>query len=193
MLRNPNGCSRVRKTAVQHGEWLNTIENERRQIFDADKLASLAQCLNINPPTCDGLLQAFQRAGKNPFFNEDPGLTEPLFGRTALLEQLAKVWHETQVGVFVLTGVGGEGKTAVSRKFVESLLCSQDHKPDGIFWWKFGDASNVEQFLESAHKYLCSISSATGGTITPYRQAHEIALQLEKGRYLVVLDEVLNG
>lgn len=170
-------------------EWLNALENERRPNFDEDKLATLAQCLKINPPSWEGLLQAFQRAGKRPFFNGDPGLTKPLVGREALLQDLANFWQNQSVGVFVLTGVGGEGKTAVARQFVDNLLHSKDDKRDGIFWWKFGDSSNVEQFLEEAYKYFYPNAAERAGINTPYGQALKIASQLEKGRYFVVLDE----
>jgi hypothetical protein len=97
-----------------------------------------------------------------------------------------------------LIGFGGEGKSSLARKWVETIIGSKvegqklpDLQPstfDGVFWWGFYENRSIDEFLESALNFL------SGGRIDPRQvpssslRAQIIGAMLGAGRYLFVLD-----
>lgn len=79
---------------------------------------------------------------------------EPNFvGRKEVLETVSKWYKNPDMHIGALIGWGGEGKSAIVRKWYDSLE-ENDIKPDGIFWWGFYRNQYLERFLDSLLDYL---------------------------------------
>ncbi|MBK8902084.1 MAG: trypsin-like peptidase domain-containing protein [Anaerolineaceae bacterium] len=108
-------------------------------------------------------------------------------GRTELLDGLSRDYTDPNRRVTGLIGFGGEGKSSLARKWVDSLG-DLTNRPTGIFWWGFYDNQNVDEFFETALAFI------SGGQIDPTRvrsssvRAQVIAALLANGRYVFVLD-----
>ena len=108
-------------------------------------------------------------------------------GRDDLLSQITEDWNNPQKHVTGLIGFGGEGKSSLARKWIETLDL-QPSTLDGIFWWGFYENRSIDEFLEAALNYL------SGGKIDPRQvpssslRAQIIGAMLGAGRYLFVLD-----
>ena len=134
-------------------------------------------------------------------WNNAPSVLTEWTGRDHLLAQITDDWNDPQKHVTGLIGFGGEGKSSLARKWVDTLLTG-DSLPifsekkgegpgmgvDGVFWWGFYENRSVDEFLEAALKYM------SGGRIDPRQvqssnlRAQIIGAMLGTGRYLFVLD-----
>ncbi len=141
-------------------------------------------------------------------WNSAPSVLTEWTGRDDLLTQITEDWNNPQKHVTGLIGFGGEGKSSLARKWVETIIESkvegQKSKPfdkaqgkpadlqpstfDGLFWWGFYENRSIDEFLEAALNYL------SGGKIDPRQvpssslRAQIIGAMLGAGRYLFVLD-----
>jgi tetratricopeptide (TPR) repeat protein len=120
-------------------------------------------------------------------WNSAPTVLSEWTGRDDLLAQITEDWHNPQKHVTGLIGFGGEGKSSLARKWIETL----DLQPstfDGLFWWGFYENRSIDEFLEAALNFL------SGGRIDPRQvpssslRAQMIGAMLGAGRYLFVLD-----
>jgi len=131
-------------------------------------------------------------------WNNAPSVLLEWTGRDHLLEQITSDWNDSSKHVTGLIGFGGEGKSSLARKWVDTLLTGDSLPPfsgegpgigvDGVFWWGFYENRSVDEFLEAALKYM------SGGRIDPRAvpssnlRAQIIGAMLGAGRYLFVLD-----
>jgi len=122
-------------------------------------------------------------------WNNAPSPLEEWTGRTDLLRSITSDWVDSKVRITGLIGFGGEGKSSLARRWVDSLLADETlPQPDGVFWWGFYERRNVDEFFEAALNHM------SGGGIDPKKipssnmKAQIIAAMLGKGRYLFVLD-----
>jgi tetratricopeptide (TPR) repeat protein len=121
-------------------------------------------------------------------WNNAPSILAEWTGRDHLLAQITEDWNNSSKHVTGLIGFGGEGKSSLARKWVETLERSSVQTCDGIFWWGFYENRSVDEFLEAALKYM------SGGRIDPRQiqssnlRAQIIGAMLGAGRYLFVLD-----
>lgn len=114
--------------------------------------------------------------------HELPGA--PMFvGRESELE-LLRDFRRTPGGVFSLVGIGGAGKTAVLKKFLDETLESNTY--DGVLVWSFYDDPDTNAFLRAAVEYVSGeVSQDASGT----GWFHALKQCLEDGaRYLFILD-----
>ena len=120
-------------------------------------------------------------------WNSAPSILTEWTGRDDLLAQITEDWNNPQKHVTGLIGFGGEGKSSLARKWIETL----DLQPstfDGLFWWGFYENRSIDEFLEAALNFL------SGGRIDPRQvpssslRAQIIGAMLGAGRYLFVLD-----
>ena len=120
-------------------------------------------------------------------WNSAPSVLPEWTGRDDLLAQITEDWNNPQKHVTGLIGFGGEGKSSLARKWVETLNL-QPATFDGLFWWGFYENRSIDEFLEAALNYL------SGGKIDPRQvpssslRAQIIGAMLGVGRYLFVLD-----
>ncbi|HLO16097.1 MAG TPA: trypsin-like peptidase domain-containing protein [Anaerolineales bacterium] len=122
-------------------------------------------------------------------WNNAPAVLREWTGRDDLLKQITSDWNNPQKHVTGLIGFGGEGKSSLTRKWVDNLLNDGSQpQPDGVFWWGFYENRSVDEFLEAALKYM------SGGRIDPRAvpssnlRAQIIGAMINAGRYLFVLD-----
>jgi len=132
-----------------------------------------------------------------------PAVLKEWTGRDRLLEQITADWNDPEKHVTGLIGFGGEGKSSLACKWVDSLPLTSgepsslrsegaSHEPgmgvDGLFWWGFYENRSVDEFLEAALKYM------SGGRFDPRQvpssnlKAQIIGAMLGTGKYLFVLD-----
>ncbi|NJN92414.1 MAG: trypsin-like peptidase domain-containing protein, partial [Leptolyngbyaceae cyanobacterium SL_5_14] len=74
--------------------------------------------------------------------------------RPTLLKNLSHDWENSQVLITGLIGLGGEGKSALVRQWIEHLTQSDLLQPDGVFWWSFSPQKGADQFLEALLNFL---------------------------------------
>lgn len=120
--------------------------------------------------------------------NAPPPLGEWV-GRQELLKALTEDWVSPALRVTGLIGLGGEGKSSLARRWVDSLLKSNPvPQPDGVFWWGFYEKRNVDEFFEAALAYMSGGKIDARDYPSSSAKAHLIAGMLGAGRYLFILD-----
>jgi len=112
-------------------------------------------------------------------------------GRADLLKALDADWGNPNARALGLIGFGGEGKSSLARRWLDSFLSSPTSPlspPPSIFWWSFYTAPSAEEFLEAALRHFTGLDprQVTGAS----RRANLIvdALLLSQTRAVVVLD-----
>jgi tetratricopeptide (TPR) repeat protein len=113
---------------------------------------------------------------------------EPNFvGRVEYLNTITDWYKSQEVRIGALIGWGGVGKSALARKWYDSLE-SNNIRPDGIFWWGFYRNANLELFLNALLRFI------SGGQIDPntltstWEKADRIKEYINQGRFLIILD-----
>jgi tetratricopeptide (TPR) repeat protein len=125
-------------------------------------------------------------------WNSAPTVLPEWTGRDDLLAQITADWNDPHKHVTGLIGFGGEGKSSLARKWVDSLPPLSGEGAgmgvDGVFWWGFYENRSIDEFFEAALNFL------SGGRIDP-RQVPSSSLRVQiigamlgAGRYLFVLD-----
>jgi len=122
-------------------------------------------------------------------WNRAPEVEKAWVGREKLLEELTSHYDTRQYRVLGLIGFGGEGKTSLARKWVQTILDDTQKKPDGVFWWSFYQDKNVDTFLEHLLVYVAGEKIATAERSATSR-VHRIADTILKSphRYIIILD-----
>jgi tetratricopeptide (TPR) repeat protein len=110
-------------------------------------------------------------------------------GREDFLAQLTTRWRGDEHLIVGLVGLGGEGKTRLARRWVDTVLAQPaELRPSGVFWWTFRDGGGTDEFLEAAVDYM------TGGRLdlkdypSARARARLAAGLLQANRYVFVLD-----
>lgn len=108
-------------------------------------------------------------------------------GRADLLAELNRIYADTNNRVMGLVGFGGEGKTSLARKWVQTILDDPARKPAGVFWWAFYDDRSVDAFLEALLTYMAG-ETVTQNVRGASARAQIIGAMMQERRYMVVLD-----
>jgi len=93
------------------------------------------------------------------------GIPEPVppsqwVGRADLLDELDQALDEGQRRVVSLVGFGGQGKSALARRWLDRLLewSASDRpgagRPEAVVWWSFSSQPNVDAFFEKVFEHL---------------------------------------
>ncbi len=110
-------------------------------------------------------------------------------GRVELLHNLDEDWRDSQRLITGLIGFGGEGKSSLTRRWLDNLLDNRSlPQPKGVFWWGFYERRSVDEFFEALLTFL--VQGIDPNTRWPSAQAKAqvINATLKSGRYLFVLD-----
>jgi len=110
-------------------------------------------------------------------------------GRDRLQEILAREWRNPDRLVLGLIGFGGEGKSSVARRWVDTLLEADGgaDAPGGVLWWSFADRGSADEFLEAALEFMSG--RITSGEVAETGSRAELAASLLRTRrYLFILD-----
>ena len=108
-------------------------------------------------------------------------------GREGMLKTINGWYKSKDVRVGALIGWGGVGKSALVRKWYDSLR-ENEIRPDGIFWWGFYRNFSLEQFLNALLRYVSGGQIETDTIKSTWEKADRIKEYILKGRYLIILD-----
>jgi tetratricopeptide (TPR) repeat protein len=109
---------------------------------------------------------------------------EPNFvGRKDELSRITQWYRDIDVHIGVLVGWGGFGKSALARKWFDSLKRNKIH-PDAIFWYGFYRNPYLDRFLDALLSYLSEKTDLT----TSWQKVDEIKKHLTEREYLIILD-----
>ena len=124
---------------------------------------------------------------------EIPPAPPKLVGREAELDMLRKAWHERQVNTVVLHALGGAGKSALLRAFVDERLAT--HGGDGaarIYGWSAYSQGSGTQKRADADGFISQALKDFGypGELPndSVERARELAELIQKQRVLLLLD-----
>ncbi|NQE44798.1 hypothetical protein C5S31_02085 [ANME-1 cluster archaeon GoMg2] len=113
---------------------------------------------------------------------------EPNFvGRKEMLETITGWYTNPEVRIGVLIGWGGVGKSAIVRKWYDTLE-SNNIKPDGIFWWGFHRNAYLEQFLNALLRYVSQGQIEPETIKITWEKTERIKEYIHQGTYLIILD-----
>ncbi len=128
---------------------------------------------------------------------------EPNFvGREDMLKTITEWYKDPKVRIGALIGWGGVGKSALVRKWYDSLECL-DHvdacsvmntalhttlHPDGIFWWGFYRNAYLEAFLNALLKYVSRGEIDPETIKSTWEKVENIKEFIVKVEYLIILD-----
>jgi hypothetical protein len=115
-------------------------------------------------------------------------LPEPNFvGRKEMLETITEWYMNPEVRIGALIGWGGVGKSALVRKWYDTLE-SNAIKPDGIFWWGFYRNAYLEQFLNALLRYVSQGQIEPETIKSTWEKTDRIKDYIHQGTYLIILD-----
>jgi hypothetical protein len=77
-------------------------------------------------------------------------------GRQELLSKITRAWEGSGTSIIGLVGLGGVGKSALARKWLDEVTNDGRNKkpPVAVFWWSFYEHPNWDEFLQQAILYL---------------------------------------
>ena len=125
----------------------------------------------------------------NNLDNAPPPLVEWV-GRKELLNDLDRDWLDPDTSIVGLIGFGGEGKSSITRRWLDELRENPElPQPKGIFWWAFYERPRVDEFFEAARKFILPETDLQPSSSASVN-VQDILSRLNTGRYLFVLDGI---
>jgi tetratricopeptide (TPR) repeat protein len=113
---------------------------------------------------------------------------EPNFvGRKEMLKTITEWYKNPEVRIGALIGWGGVGKSALIRKWYDSLEENKIH-PDGVFWWGFYRNVYLDRFLNALLGYVSQGQIDPDTIKSPWEKTDKIKEYISKGAYLIILD-----
>jgi hypothetical protein len=161
-----------------------TIENSKMEKQDAgrDSYKAGRDLIIQQPSKMEPLTFPFPPS----FHNQTP--PEPNFvGRKEMLETITDWYKNPEVQIGALIGWGGVGKSAIVRKWYDTLE-SNAIKPDGIFWWGFQRNAYLEQFLNALLRYVSQGQIEPETIKSTWEKTERIKEYIHQGTYLIILD-----
>lgn len=176
-----------------------TSEKDRDTSFAVDCLVLTfdPMCLPLAdaPPTPQNIINSnptgvppVSQPGRVLNLNNAPAPLQEWVGRVDFLNTLNQDWVDPNCSIVGLIGFGGEGKSSLTRRWLENLL--QDSsllQPTGVFWWGFYEKASVDEFFEAALRFLNDKIDPRVLTSTTIK-VQVILAMLNSGRYLFILD-----
>jgi S1-C subfamily serine protease len=83
------------------------------------------------------------------FLQTAPPPVAHLRGRKAILRQLDEDHSDPTTAISSLVGLGGQGKSAILRAWVDQQL-NRSPSPNAVYWWSFDSNPEVGEFLQHA-------------------------------------------
>lgn len=113
---------------------------------------------------------------------------EPNFvGRQEMLDTITEWYKNPDVHIGALIGWGGEGKSAIVKKWYDSLEVNGVN-PDGIFWWGFYRNPYLERLVDSLLGYLAAGRIDLEEIKSTWAKVDKIKELILEAEYLIILD-----
>ena len=121
-----------------------------------------------------------------------PGAPSRLIGRDVEMDMLRKAWANPAVNAVVLHALGGAGKSALLRTFVNERLANGDDGAARIYGWSAYSQGSGDQKRADADGFITRALSDFGYAGEPIRdpvaRARELAQRIQRQRVLLLLD-----
>ena len=124
---------------------------------------------------------------QKPSLHNQTAPEESFVGREEELEIITKWYKSPDVRIGGLIGWGGVGKSALVRKWYDSLGANKI-RPDGILWWNFYDLPYLEQFLNALLRYVSQGQVKVETFRSTWEKMEWIKEYIRRGVYLIILD-----
>ena len=102
-------------------------------------------------------------------------------GREGMLDTITGWYKSAKVRVGALIGWGGVGKSALVRKWYDSLN-DNEIRPDGIFCWGFYRNAFLEQFLNALLRYVSGGQTEPEEIKSTWEKVERIKEYIHQGR-----------
>jgi len=116
----------------------------------------------------------------------------PIRGRDALVKQMRAAFDAPRITLFALSGLGGVGKTAIARAFVDDLSTGESCAARRVFAWSFeverpgaGVVDSLGAFWDAALRFWDFDGELP---VEPSEKARELAARMEATPSVLVLD-----
>lgn len=152
--------------------WIYTFKNSVELKEKLKIILKVSQERKVFPPTY-----------LNNITNPEPNFV----GRTERLKTITEWYKNSDVHIGALIGWGGEGKSAIVRKWYDTLE-ENNINPCGIFWWGFYRNAYLDPFLDSLFNYLSQGKFSIDDYKTSWLKIDKIKELLIEGEYLIILD-----
>lgn len=120
----------------------------------------------------------------------EPDVPEHWVERGALMDALKRDWQDPACRTSALIGLGGEGKSALARKWLHDLLPVVGARLEGVIWWNFALKPNVDVFFEAVYLKFFHETARERGTVAALAQ--QVVQMARYGRYVLILDSLEN-
>ncbi len=122
-----------------------------------------------------------------------PNPEDKWVGRKKQMSTLRRAWRERRRRMQVVVGFGGEGKTALVRRFTESLRRAADEKDRPlVVWWSFYFNKSADAFFAAVLTHFRIALIEEGHPLSAEQRARKLVDRLRTGvggrRLLLVLD-----
>ncbi len=144
--------------------------------------------------TRSAITEQLEPASDDPFdlLNGYPEPQPNWVGRVAELGELGAAWASDITRVFTVVAFGGEGKTALARRFTESLRQQGSDARPVVVWWSFYFNKAADSFFTETLERFNIPLEQKGHRLSGEQRAAEVAKLLREGhggrRVLLVLD-----
>ncbi len=143
-------------------------------------LEEITNLLNLKPEKPLEILSLPSLHNQTP---PDPNFV----GQKEMLEIITEWYKNPEVRIGALISWGGVGKSAIVRKWYDTLE-SNGIKPDSIFWWGFYRNTYLEQFLNALLRYVSQGRIKPETIKSTWDKADLIKEYIHQRTYLIMLD-----
>ena len=131
--------------------------------------------------------------GPTDLLQDYPEPQDKWVGRINELAELNTAWLAPDTRLYTVVGFGGEGKTALARRFTESLRRAPDEQSRPlVIWWSFYFNKAADDFFSSVLNHFNIPQTEQGHPLSAELRARKLADLLRTGhnnrRLLLVLD-----
>lgn len=107
-----------------------------------------------------------------------PHTNAGLFGRETELESLDQAWGSGKTNILILKAMGGTGKTALMKHWLDALATDHFHGANAVYTWSFYSQGTTEDKQASADEFFETALRWFGYQGDPPPFAHDKGLKL---------------